>query len=193
MALIMSAQLARFIFSFRDKQPKAGKTFRMSSITWTNTVLSKLWSQILNSGEIWLHLAQTSWSRKACFLVSCGNWLLQAHQAALAASLIYSPGGVLPYISHFALSDFTAWGHGQILSSTLAIFTLNLIKNLPQESICRSNAQFVTIAGSKSGAPNTQRGRRGSLLSVHRFAEESVISRTRCCRADGRKLKEAAT
>lgn len=74
----MSAQQARFVFSFRDKQPKAGKTFQISSITWTNTVLSELWSQILNSGEIWLHLVQTTWNRKACFLVSYGNWLLQA-------------------------------------------------------------------------------------------------------------------
>lgn len=60
MALIFSAQRARFGFTLRDKQPKAGKTSWISSVICTNTALSELRSPVLGSGEIWLQVVQTA-------------------------------------------------------------------------------------------------------------------------------------
>lgn len=50
MALITSAEPARVIFSFRDKQPDAGETFGMSSVIGANTVTSQRWSQRKSRG-----------------------------------------------------------------------------------------------------------------------------------------------
>lgn len=78
MALIFSAQRARFGFTLRDKQPKAGKTFWISSVMWTNTALSELRSPVLGSGEIWLQVVQTAWSWEELGFRFPWSWLVPA-------------------------------------------------------------------------------------------------------------------
>lgn len=127
MALIFSAQRARFGFTLSDKQPKAGKTFWISSVIWTNTALSELRSPVLGSGEIWLQVVQTAWSWEELGFRFPWSWLVPAagESGSSGCLAVLAPGCVTPRDVHLCLSDCTSrWPNPQL---SLPTFTTHLM------------------------------------------------------------------
>lgn len=119
MALIFSAQRARFGFTLRDKQPKAGKTSWISSVICTNTALSELRSPVLGSGEIWLQVVQTAWSWEELGFRFPWSWLVPAagESGSSGCLAVLAPGCVTPRDVHLCLWPIWHRLGGQILSS----------------------------------------------------------------------------